>query len=164
MHQPLNHMRRIAFGLTLAGYFTVAGAQDTTRVSGCYRFDRAYFQWVGRRPNERAVVVDSTRVLRLAPTSVVAHRLVSGSVMDVYAVPFVADSSTTQRWLGPSHWTFVDRTTLNVVWRNGLYGPVFQLSIAGDTLRGQVRFTTDVVGAEPPPERAFAVRMSCPPA
>jgi hypothetical protein len=137
-------------------------AQDTVRVSGCYRFDRAYFQWVGRGPNRKTVFRDSTRVLRLAPNAVISHELVRGAVLDVYPVPFVADSSTTRRWLRPSHWTFVDRSTLNIVWRNGLYGPVFRLSIAGDSLYGRVRFTTDVAGAEPRAESAWAVRIPCP--
>jgi hypothetical protein len=147
--------------------FLVAGpcaeAQDTTVLAGCYRFDRAYFGWVGRRPGELAVISDSTRVLRLVDGSTIAHQLVRGPVLDVVPVPFLADSLTKRRWLRPSHWTILEKTVLNVVWRNGLYGPVFRLTVAGDTLRGQVRFTTDVAGGEPPPERAWAVRIGCPP-
>jgi hypothetical protein len=150
---------------TLLLLLLVAGssrAQDTSAAAGCYRFDRAYFSWVGRRPNDRAVVQDSVRVLRLMRESTADHVFVRGRVMDVLPIPFAADSDTARRWLRPSHWGFVDARTINVVWRNGLYGPVFKLMISGDTLRGQVRFTTDVAGAEPPPESAWAVRIACP--
>lgn len=154
-------MRTLIHGVLLLVLAQTADAQDTSAVVGCYQFDRAYFGWVGRRPNERAVVRDSAQVLRLTREST-DHVLVRGRVMDVLPIPFAADSATARRWLRPSHWGFVDRRTINVVWRNGLYGPVFRLSLEGDTLRGQVRFTTDVVGAEPPPERAWAVRIACP--
>jgi hypothetical protein len=140
----------------------IAAAQDTTALSGCYRFDRAYFKWVGRAPGKSAVVRDSTRDLRLFGRSGMTHWLVNGPALDVQPIPFVADSFTTLRWLGPSHWSISAPYTVNIVWRNGLYGPVFRLAVAGDTLRGQVRFTTDVDGAEPPPEQAWAVRVACP--
>jgi len=155
-------MKRIAVPLLCLTLAVPARAQDTASVSGCYRFDRAYFTWVGRRPGQSSVIQDSTAILRLSPTSEIQHSLVRGPVLDVYAVPFVADSSTVQRWLQPSNWTFETATTINVVWRNGLYGPVFWMAIHGDTLRGQVRFTTDLVGAEPPPESAVAVQIACP--
>jgi hypothetical protein len=139
-----------------------ATAQDTTALSGCYRFDRAYFAWVGRAPGGSAVVTDSTRVLRLSARASVRRLPRGGPLLEVQPIPFVADSFTTHRWLDPSHWSFAAPDTVNVVWSNGLYGPVFRLAVAGDTLRGQVRFTTDVVGGEPPPERAWAVRAACP--
>jgi hypothetical protein len=140
---------------------TAAFSQDTSGVSGCYRFDRAYFRWVGRRSDARNVVRDSTDILRLAPNADVSRPFPT-PVLDVYPIPFVADSPTTLRWLRPSYWTFVDPSTVNVVWRNGLYGPVFRLSIVGDSLHGRVRFTTDIVGREPPSEAASAVRIACP--
>lgn len=136
-------------------------AQDARAVSGCYRFDRAYFSWVGRRPAARAVVQDSTAIVRLSDTTALRHVLVSGRVLDLEPLPFVADSSTRRAWLGPSHWR-LDAGVADVVWRNGLYGPVFRLSVHDDTLRGTVRFTTDVAGAEPTPQPAWAVRIPCP--
>jgi len=136
-------------------------AQDTAAISGCYRFDRAYFSWVGRLPGQKEMVTDSTNVLRLFARST-SHVLVRGAVLDVQPIPFLADSTTAHRWLRPSNWTIRSSNFIDVVWRNGLYGPVFQLSVLGDTLRGQVRFTTDVAGAEPPAESAWAVRVACP--
>jgi hypothetical protein len=154
----------------LVGVVGTAQAQDATAISGCYRFDRAYFSWVGRLPGRAEVISDSTRVLRLFARSTVHHVLVRGAVLDVEPIPFAVDSTTARRWLRPSNWTisnvrshmFPHPTVIDVVWRNGLYGPVFRLSAIGDTLRGQVRFTTDVAGAEPPAQPAWAVRIPCP--
>jgi hypothetical protein len=138
-------------------------AQDTARVSGCYRFDRAYFKWVGRRPGDATVIRDSADVLRLSPQGLVRHRLLDrSSMLDVHPIPFDADSLTAYRWLGVSHWTFVDSSTLNIAWRNGFYGPVFRLVVSGDSLHGRVRFTTDIAGAEPASEPASAMRIECP--
>ena len=136
-------------------------AQDTAAISGCYRFDRAYFAWVGRLPGKPDVITDSTRVLQLLARST-RHELVEGAVLDVRPIPFVVDSTTARRWLRPSNWTIQRANVIGVAWRNGLYGPVFQLAVLGDTLRGRVWFTTDVVGAEPPPQPAWAVRVACP--
>lgn len=155
-------MNYFALGLISIVVAASAQAQDTAAVSGCYSFDRAYFQWVGRRPGESAVVTDSTSVIRLSSGSEIKHQLVRGPVLDVFPIPFAADSRTVERWLSPSNWTFENANTVNVVWRNGLYGPVFRLNVRGDTLRGQVRFTTDVAGAEPPPEPALALKVACP--
>ena len=54
-----------------------------------------------------------------------------------------------------------DADTVVVSWTNGMHGPVFLMGVRGDTLRGRVRFTTDIVGEEPPPEDAWAVRIAC---
>lgn len=132
----------------------------TAAISGCYRFDRPYFHWVGRRAGDRAVVIESTYVVRLGPTRTTPSTF-ARSGLDVLPVPFDADATTARRWLGPSYWS-LDGDVLNVVWRNGLSGPVFRLSLAGDSLHGRVRFTTDVVGNEPPSQAASAVRIACP--
>ena len=66
-----------------------------------------------------------------------------------------------ERWLGFSAWHPIGRDSVEVHWRNGLSGPVFRLAVRGDSLVGRVRFTTDVVGAEPPAEPASAVRVPC---
>src|SRR5688500_4257774 len=171
----VRQMPRAMIGMTyvgfyyalLAGVVGTARAQDTTAISGCYRFDRAYFSWVGRLPGRSVVIRDSTRVLRLFARSTVQH-VFRGAGLDVQPIPFLVDSITARRWLGPSYWTFSNvrlfphPTMIDVVWRNGLSGPVFRLSAIRDTLRGQVRFTTDVAGAEPPAQPAWAVRIPCP--
>jgi hypothetical protein len=136
-------------------------AQNVRAISGCYRFDRPWFSWVGRRPGDSTVVNDSTAVVRLSGTTALNHQLITGPVLDLQPLPFRADSVTRHDWLLPSGWK-LDRGFVAVVWRNGRYGPVFRLGIRGDTLRGTVRFTTDVAGAERPPQPASAVRISCP--
>ena len=73
-----------------------------------------------------------------------------------------ADSVTMQRWLGMSYWRPIRSDSIDLVWRNGLYGPVFRLAWRSDSLVGRVRFTTDVAGAEPPPQPASAVRIQSP--
>ena len=56
-------------------------AQDTTAISGCYRFDRAYFSCVGRLPGSPEVITDSARVLQLFARST-SHVLVHGVVLE----------------------------------------------------------------------------------
>jgi hypothetical protein len=73
-----------------------------------------------------------------------------------------ADSVTMQRWLGPSYWRAVGPDSIAVVWRNGLYGPVFALHFTHDSLVGRVRATTDVAGGEQPSQAARASRIDCP--
>ena len=149
------------FSLVIGASPHAVAAQNVFAVSGCYRFDRAYFNWVGRRPGYRTVVNDSTAIVRLFDSTAFQHVLVSGRALDLEPIPFNSDSTTRRSWLGPSHWTLAEGFA-DVVWRNGRYGPVFHLSVVGDSLRGSVRFTTDVAGAEPPPQRAWAVRTPCP--
>src|SRR5687768_10187443 len=97
---------------------TAIEAQDTAGVAGCYRFDRAYFSWVGRRPHESAVARDSGRVLRLTREFGGNHVFVRRRVMNVMPVPFATDSFTSRRWLQPSYWEFADARTVNIAWGN----------------------------------------------
>ena len=72
------------------------------------------------------------------------------------------DSFTTERWLGMSFWRPLSADSVEIHWRNGLYGPVMRLSIRGDSLRGRTLFTTDVIGDDPLWEPAVGVRIGCP--
>lgn len=72
------------------------------------------------------------------------------------------DSAQRNRWLDSSYWRTPSGDTLQVVWRNGLSGPVFRLQVRGDTLQGHVRFTTDIAGRQPQEEPARALRVVCP--
>ena len=149
----------LLFGFTLLAFSSNLEAQ-LGQHDVCYRFDRSYFNWVGRPPGGGQVFVDSTAVVRLSSSK-------HSELTDAYTlVPpsMVADSFTENDWLRPSSWRFFAPDSIYVVWYNRLYGPVFRLGIRGDTLIGQVRFTTDQIGREPPPERAFAVRIECSPA
>ena len=140
------------------------GAQlDTTQVQ-CYQFDRHYFSWVGRPPEGGAVFRDSTRLIRLTAGPRPIDRFLRGPSDARALVPptMRVDSFATRSWLRSSYWRHVMPDSLEVVWRNGLYGPVFRMGVKGDSLQGRVRFTTDVVGGERPPERAGAVRAACP--
>ena len=141
-----------------------AATQGGAAISGCYRFDRPYFNWFNLgAANPRRGATDSSAIVRLSSRAESRFRHPGLPGFDIQPMPFTEDSTTARRWLQFSHWTAVDSNTVEIVWRNGLYGPVFRLVVRGDTLRGQVRFTTDVVGAEPPPEPAMGVRMPCPP-
>ena len=138
-------------------------AQLDTTVDHCYRFDRNYFSWVGGPATGRQVLVDSTAVMKLA-----AARHPLGPFRDppgarvVTPLTMAIDSLSASRWLRVSRWRNLPPDNLEVVWRNGLYGPVFRMRVVGDSLQGLVRFTTDVVGGEPPPQRATPTRASCP--
>jgi hypothetical protein len=140
-----------------------AMGQSSADLAGCYQFDRAYFSWVGRRSERSIVVRDSTRFVRLreqAHPGASAMRITGA--LQLEPIPFETDDFTRDQWLGFSHWRLLSSDSVTVVWRNGLYGPVFRMAVRGDTLRGQVRFTTDVIGAEPQSQAAWAVRTECP--
>ena len=133
-------------------------------VPACYQFDRKYFNWVGRPPNGGSVVVDSSAIIRLDST---AHSRERGAYPPpdgraVQVPSMKADSFTMRRWLGMSFWRPIRSDSIELSWRNGLYGPVFRLALRSDSLVGRVRFTTDVVGAEPPAQLASASRIRCP--
>lgn len=147
--------------LALAGLTSIVppldgGARQVNAIRGCYRFDRPYFSWSGGLGPP-----GSTAVVRLAETRARWQHPTVRPAFYLEPVPFAADSLTRQWWQRFSHWRLQD-SVVHLVWRNGLYGPVLQLARRGDTLRGTVRFTTDVVGAEPPPEPAWGVRVVCP--
>jgi hypothetical protein len=147
----------------------IAGApRGNTVVDGCFQFDRAYFHWVGRRPGNDRISVDSAAVLQFSTGQHLPHPLRREGTHPVLPLPIVTDSTTRARWLGPSHWRSDGEGAVVVVWRNGLYGPVFELRVRGDTLAGSVRQTTD--SGEPVgdllrelfPGRARAIRVPCP--
>ena len=145
----------IGFSLLLMG-------QGSSSVVGCYRFDRAYFQWVGIGVANPHSGPDSTNVVQLMGVATEKYRHPRTPGLDIQPIPFTSDSTTRRRWLTFSHWEPLSTDSIGVVWRNGLYGPVFRLLSNGDSLHGQVRFTTDVMGAEPPPQVAWAIRIPCP--
>jgi hypothetical protein len=111
-----------------------------------------------------SVFHDSTTLIKLFPEPRPAERLLSGPPDARALVPptMQVDSATARRWLRSSYWREVVADSLEIVWRNGLYGPVFRMLVRGDSLRGRVRFTTDIVGGEPPPQDAAAMQVSCP--
>jgi hypothetical protein len=138
-------------------------AQIDTTTDECYRFDRRYFSWVGRAPGGGAVFVDSNAVIKLASAAHPGGPFRNRPGARVLVPPAMnVDSLSVRRWLGPSHWRILAPDSVEIVWRNGLYGPVFRMRVSGDTLEGRVRFTTDVRGGEPPPQPAMALRVPCP--
>ena len=138
-------------------------AQAARGAVACYRFDRSYFHWVGRPPAGGSVFNDSSRIVRLDTTAHPSrgnYPPLDARSVDVPAMR--VDSFATQRWLTMSFWRPMRSDSIELRWRNGLYGPVFRLSRKADSLVGRVRFTTDIVGAEPPAQPASAVRIQCP--
>src|SRR4051812_37353135 len=120
-------------------------------VAGCYQFDRMYFHWVGRPPAGGSVFIDSSGVIRLDST---AHPRERGAyppsdARAVHVPSMKVDSLAMQRWLGMSFWRPIRSDSIELSWRNGLFGPLFRLALRPDSLVGRVRFTTDVAGAEP---------------
>jgi hypothetical protein len=55
--------------------------------------------------------------------------MVNGAALDLEPVPFTADSLVSRDWLRASGWLPVGSDSINVSWRNGLYGPVFRLAV-----------------------------------
>lgn len=160
-------MRRTvrAYLVVFALAWTSAGPLRAQRTPGpaCYRFDRKYFVWVGTARSGGSVVVDSSRIVRLDPAAHPSRRSYPPANARSVSVPAMkVDSFATQRWLSMSFWRPVHADSIELSWRNGLFGPVFRLAVRSDSLLGRVRFTTDVVGAEPPAQPAAAVRTACP--
>jgi hypothetical protein len=135
-----------------------ATAQLDTLMSHCLQFDRQYFRWGGRPPGGGDWSYDSSAVVRLLPQ----RNLHLGPRSRRLLVPSMGVATRLQRvWEYFSYWQLHDADTVIVAWTNGMYGPVFVMGVRGDTLRGRVRFTTDVYGAEEPQEDAWAVRIPC---
>ena len=151
-------IRGIMVFLTLIMLPTVLLGQTPAHGDACYEFDRRYFHWVGRPPGGGDVFRDSTAIIGLLPETHVHD----SAAFAVVPPSMEADSFTVRRWRRQSRWSYLGADSLFLVWRNGLYGPVFRLSIGSDSLLGEVRFTTDMAGAERQPESASAVRMICP--
>ncbi len=152
--------------IVLGGLLTLAGALNAQEeaTARCYLFHRHYFWWVGRPPSGGPVFHDSTALILLSPDQRPPDRFLRGPSDARGLVPpaMRIDSNAARRWLRSSYWRPISADSLEVVWRNGLAGPVFRLVVRADSLRGRVRFTTDVVGAEKPPEPATAMHVDCP--
>lgn len=145
---------------------SIATAQSATLERACYRFDQSYFGAVGRFPGG-PVFNKRTDALRFRVDS--SPRIGPGirrlPLRAVEPIPFVVDSFTYQRWMSMSGWRTIGTDSVEIVWRNGLYGPVFRMEMRGDSLVGEFIQTTDAHPVPeppaPPPERAYAVRISC---
>jgi len=144
----------------------VAWAQDSVLEGRCYHFDRPYFTAVGRFPNG-PVFSRSADVLKLRPDSSAA--LAPGArrlpMRAVQPIPFLVDFFTYHIWMSMSGWRRIGADSVEIEWRNGLYGPVFRMAVRADSLVGQFIQTTDAHPyPEPPPrapEPARAVRVHC---
>jgi predicted peptidase len=69
------------------------------------------------------------------------------------------------RWLENSYWRSLPGDSIQAIWREGFYGPIFRMHVDGDTLRGTVLQTTDVFiegRPRPQPQPVTAVRVRCP--
>ena len=156
----------IRVGLICLFAAKASAAQKTTLERTCYRFDRPYFTAVGRFPAD-SVFTRRAGMLRFRAdsTPAISPRLPRLPMRAVEPLPFVVDSFTYHRWMSMSGWRMLGADSVEIHWRNGLYGPVFRMAVRGDSLVGQVVQTTDAHPIpEPPPrppQRAVAVRISC---
>ena len=155
---------RVAMLFVLAA--SVASAQSATVERSCYRFDQPYFEAVGKFPGG-PVYHRTADVLsfRADSTPLIAPHLPRLPLRAVEPIPFVVDSFTYHRWMSMSGWHMIGADSVEIVWRNGLYGPVFRMAVRGDSLVGQFIQTTDARPyPEPPPpapQPARAVRIAC---
>jgi hypothetical protein len=127
------------------------------RIPGCYHFSHSYFGWLSDNP----IRPDSSDVIELLadPNTETAR---SGGVFGVRvpAMPDVAESARRRRF---SFWQSSAANSIRLEWRNGFYGPVFDLQIQGDSLVGSLEQTTDVRSMDPPIRQAArAARVRCP--
>ena len=130
--------------------------------SHCFQFDRQYFHWGGRPPGGGDYLIDSSAVVRLLPElHPYTDRAIDPPIRRLLVPSMEVVSRSRRPWEYFSYWQLRDADTVVVSWTNGMHGPVFLMGVRGDTLRGRVRFTTDIVGEEPPPEDAWAVRIAC---
>jgi hypothetical protein len=121
------------------------------RLTGCFRFDQPYFT------GDSVLVFFSERSR--------SHFLQDSLRYVVRPMTVKLDSTQWTQRQEFSDWRPEGDDKVVVAWRDGFSGPVFRLSIRGDTLRGHVRQTTDVDYLLPRPElwwkRATAVRTQC---
>ena len=157
--------RALLLSLVFIGLPTRSFAQDTTALSGCFRFDRPYFSWDGYR-NAISGRPESTSVVELSLRSHLPFDSLT-KVLTLRPIPSAVDSFVRRRWLLPSHWDIRPSGMLELIWTNGFTGARFTLSLIGDTLRGPVRFLSHQLVTGPaapsrPPDEASAVRIRCP--
>lgn len=142
-----------------------ASAQSTAIAGKCYRFDRPYFTAVGRFPGEPVFIVRADVLkLRADSTPFTGRGLRRFAMKAVEPMPFVVDSFTYRRWMSVSGWRMIGSDSVEIEWRNGLYGPVFRMAVRGDSLVGEVIETTDsrpVPRPPPAPDTTRATRISC---
>ena len=166
-HDVVDHMKPTLLKSVIVAA-AVLGMRGTLHAqhpssAACYRFDRPYFTAVGRPPGGGAVFTDSSSVVSL-DSAAHASRPSGYPPADARAVHVPAmrvDSISTRMWLEMSFWRPFASDSIELSWRNGLYGPIFRLMVRSDSLVGRVRFTTDVVGREPLAQPASAVRVPC---
>lgn len=143
-----------------------ASAQNATLERSCYRFDQPYFSAVGKFAGGPVFqrTTDTLR-FRVDSTPLISPRLRRLPLRAVEPIPFVVDSFTYHRWMSMSGWHMIGTDSVEIVWRNGLYGPIFRMAVRGDSLVGEFIQTTDAhpypEPPPPPPQPARAARIRC---
>ena len=132
-------------------------------LAGCYRFDRAYFGW-SRSDSTGRPTADTSGVVQLSALAHDPYPLVPRRPsVRVVKVPLLRGSpGLAAMWLGPSYWEPVGPDSAVIVWRDGFVGPVFRVQLRGDSLVGNMRWTTDEPGRIDPLIPARAIRIVCP--
>jgi hypothetical protein len=131
----------------------------------CFRFDGAYFAAVTGNGSV-GVRHAATATIRLDADSAPRSSLIGPvTMLAVTPIPFPVDSFTSRQWRSASGWR---RTgdSVHIKWFSGLYGPMFDLVVRGDSLIGTVVHTSDVIvdgrRADKGPFAARALRVRCP--
>jgi hypothetical protein len=128
-------------------------------IPGCYRFSHSYFDWLSDNP----IRPDSSDVIELLADPNTETAKSGGVPMFGVRVPAMRDGAESDRRRRFSFWQPSAPSSIRLEWRNGFYGPVFDLDIRGDSLIGSLTQTTDVISWDPPVRQAArAARVRCP--
>jgi hypothetical protein len=106
----------------------------------------------------RSVFRDSSAVVILSPQDHPASGTPGAKALVAMGMPAVRSTRSTREW---SFWRLVGPDTVEVAWLTGFGGTTLRLQVRGDTLRGRLRITTDVVGRAPKTGGAWALRIAC---
>ena len=107
----------------------------------CFAFDSAAFTEVGYDTASGAIAADSTELIELLDRP---HSTELGAfAVRAHGLRVRQDHDSGREEY--SYWRPVGRDSVEIVWREGLYGPVLRLAVTDRGLEGRLRQTTDVV-------------------
>jgi hypothetical protein len=143
----------ISVGIALGAVAACRQREPRFLAGRCFAFDSAAFAEVGYDTSTGAIAADAAHLIELLerphPTEVGAFALRAHGL----GVRDDPDSGRDEY----SYWRPLNPDSVEIVWREGLYGPVLRLSVRNRTLEGTLRQTTDVF-PDPDAGRTWHVR------